>query len=83
MNNEAMLKECLDRLRRVETRLTTFLEASGMVIQVERPTFKDGVVYVPTPSVSMRDCLAVVPEEWYDKRVLVKHKGDVLAIVIK
>jgi hypothetical protein len=58
------LKEVVDRTRRIETRLTKYLEAQGFETQAQRPLWKDGTVHVPSPACSIKDILAVVPNEW-------------------
>lgn len=82
--SEPLSQEILDRVRRIETRLTKFLEASGFDTQVQRPGFTpDGFLVIPTPSVSLRDCLEAIPREWYGKRVVVRHKGENLAVIVR
>ena len=78
-----MIKEILDRIRRLETRTTKFLNASGFDTQVQRPFFTDGSLIIPTPSVSLRDCLDAIPSEWNGKNVIVRHKGETLGIIIR
>lgn len=59
-----MVVETLDRTRRIETRLTKYLEQTGFDTGIQRPTWGDGKISVPTPACSLRDCLAVVPSDW-------------------
>ncbi len=75
--------ETRDRVRRIETRMTKFMEAHGFDTQVQRPTWNGGVIHAPTSSISLRDCLAVIPDSW-DRRepVAVLVKDDLIAYLI-
>jgi hypothetical protein len=74
------VSECVDRCRRVETRVTKFLEEQGFDTGVQRPVWgSTGYVDLPSPAVSMKDILATVPADWdRDEPVRVLHKGDTL-----
>lgn len=64
MHND-ILREVRDRTRRIETRLTKWLEAEGFETKVQRPVWRgDGRLDVPTRSCSLADCLSVVPPDW-------------------
>jgi hypothetical protein len=76
------LKEMTDRLRRMETRLTRFMEAMGFDTEVRRPQFRDGLLDLPTDAASVRDCLAAVPAHWHGPIELI-HKGHVIAVLTK
>lgn len=79
---EEVLTEVRDRMRRVETRLTRFLEEKGFDTGIQRPEWTQGVVTVPTPAVSLRDVLAVIPRRWpADQSVTVRCGSDVLLTV--
>lgn len=76
--------EVLDRVRRIETRLTMFLEASGFDTKVRRPLW-DGTrrrVIVPNPSTPLKDCVAAIPEA-YRGQVTVYCKDDLITTIIK
>lgn len=76
-------KELLDRTRRIETRLTRFMEESGFDTQVQRPTWSGGIIHAPTSSVSLRDCLAIIPDTWdRSEAVAVMVKDDLLGYFI-
>jgi hypothetical protein len=87
-----LVREIADRCRRIETRLMAYMEAQGFDTQVHRPTWlapdevgAAGVIVVPTPSVSLRDCLAIVPDDWDPSRpvvILNKHQNEHLATLI-
>ena len=79
---ETFRRETSDRLRRIETRLTRFMESQGFDTEVRRPAFKDGHLDIPTDATSLRDILAAVPDGW-DGGVVVLHKGVVIAFLEK
>jgi hypothetical protein len=69
--------EIVDRLRRIETRLTKFLELQGIDTGVQRCTFENGWLVVPSPAASMKDMRAAVPDTWpLDKPVAVYCHGE-------
>lgn len=74
-------REILDRTRRIETRLTRYMEARGFDTQVQRPRWEDnGTIHAPTSSISLKDCLAVIPRDWpLDKSITVFAKDDIMA----
>jgi hypothetical protein len=75
-------RELLDRTRRIETRLTKFMEANGFDTQVQRPQWANGIIHAPTSSVAIKDCLAVIPTDWDRKdTITVLAKDDVLAYI--
>lgn len=64
---DEQIKEVVDRCRRIETRVTKFMEAQGFDTKVRRPEWHDdGSIVVPSLACSIRDCLAAVPP-WWDK----------------
>ena len=73
-------KEMLDRLRRIETRLTRYMEAQGFDTEVRRPEWLDGFMELPTDATSLRDCLAAIPEAWQGT-VTLTVKGRTVAIL--
>lgn len=57
-------KEILDRLRRIETRLTRYLTDRGFDAQTQKPYYDAdrGTLDVPSRKVSLQDCFeAMVP----------------------
>lgn len=73
-------RELLDRTRRIETRLTKFMEAQGFDTQVQRPQWEDGIIHAPTSAIALKDCLAVIPPDWNpDYAITVLAKDDVVA----
>ena len=79
---DTIRREMSDRLRRIETRLTRFMEAQGFDTEVRRPVFNAGHLDIPTDATSLRDILAAVPPDW-DGGVVVLHKGVVVALLSK
>jgi len=71
-------RETVDRLRRLETRWTKFMEWSGFDTEVRRPSFSDGRLDIPTDAISLRDCLGAIPPEW-SASVSLSHKGVTIA----
>lgn len=62
---DPLIKEITDRTRRIETRLTKYLESRGFDTQVQKPRWSGaGRIDVPTQACSLRDCLEVVPDSW-------------------
>lgn len=73
---EIELREIKDRCRRMETRLTKFLESQGFETKVKRPTWRKGWVDIPSLECSVKDILSVVPEDWpVEDGVIVAHHG--------
>lgn len=78
---EATLTEVLDRTRRIETRLTKFMEASGFDTKVRRPEWRGDGIHVPSPSTSIKDCLSVIPRDHDGSLIAVYHKDELLLII--
>lgn len=72
--------EALDRLRRIETRLTKYLETQGVETVIRRPLWDgDGIIRVPSPGTSLSEILSVIPTSWPDEaNVAVLCKGKYL-----
>ena len=80
MTDSTAISEILDRTRRIETRLTRFMEDQGFDTQVRRPVWNNGVINVPSPATSLKDCLAVIPPSWNpDDPIVVMHKDTKVA----
>lgn len=81
------MKEVVDRCRRMETRLTRFLESQGFDTQVKRATWRHdggshGVVTVPSPAVALKEIMATIPSNWSpEDGIRVEHKGETIAWV--
>lgn len=74
------MQEVLDRCRRMETRLTRFLETQGFDTQTQRATWRDdGVISVPSASASFREIVALIPDEWPAMdEIVIEHKDQIL-----
>jgi hypothetical protein len=64
MRDDDKLNEVHERTRRIETRLTRFMESMGVDAGGKRPVWGDGVVFLPSLSCSVHQIMAVIPEEW-------------------
>lgn len=82
IRSSAQLNEIMDRCRRIETRLTKYLEQQGFDTRVRRPEWDDGDIIVPSLTVSMQDCVSVVPSDWdVNEPIQVVHKGRTLMTI--
>ena len=84
MSDNEPMQELLDRTRRIETRLTRFMEDNGFDTKVRRAVWypEEGRLEVPSPATSLKDIIAAVPRSWqaFDK-IVISHKGDMLATI--
>jgi len=72
------LDEVVARARRIETRLTSFLEAQGHETNVKRPIWDArGIVDVPSLRTSVEDILGAIPRG--AAFVTLTHHGAVIA----
>lgn len=80
MKYDDSIREIVDRCRRIETRVTKFLESQGFDTKVRRPEWRDtGVIVIPSLACSIRDCIVVVPANWdNDQPIDVMHQGAVV-----
>lgn len=75
------LHEIRDRTRRIETRLTKYLESVGFDTQTQRPYVDDcGHIVIPSLHCSLKDILAVLPDDGNDF-VEVVHQGEHVAMI--
>jgi hypothetical protein len=54
-------QEMKDRLRRIETRLTSFMEQNGFDTGSKKPEWRQDHVVIPSMSARLDDILAVIP----------------------
>ncbi len=73
------MKELLDRCRRMETRLTRFLESQGFDTKARRPEFVKGMVFIPSMACSIQDCISAVPIDERGKDIGIYHQGEFVA----
>lgn len=79
---EEAIDEILDRSRRIETRIVKGFESLGGQTLSTPPRWDHGTIQVPSPAVSLRDCLDTIPHDWpKGKPVVVKCKGDYLTTI--
>lgn len=57
------LSEILSRTRRIETRLTAFIESQGVQTKGQKPEYLHGRLQIPTPNCSIKECLDAIPAE--------------------
>ena len=71
--------EMQDRLRRIETRLTAWMEWSGFDTQRQRAVFNNGVIEIPSLDIRLKDLLDAIPTSLdhasYDE-IAVVYKGQ-------
>lgn len=68
--------ETLDRLRRMETKITLIMEKLDLDTQAQKPKWlHDSVVDIPSMDIRLKDIFEAVPESWRQFRVFVTHKG--------
>lgn len=79
---ESKMTEVVDRCRRMETRLTKYLEAQGFDTGASRPVWRDGTIITPSIDCSMRQLLAVVPATWpREEEIFVSVRGALVASI--
>jgi len=71
-------KEMLDRLRRIETRLTSFLHSQGVNTNSAMPVFSGNCVTIPSMACSLKDILGAIPEG-YGMSINVIHADEHVA----
>lgn len=72
------------RVRRLETRMTKFMEAQGFDTGCLRARWLgDSVVEVPTPACSLKEIMSLIPADWsLDRGVRVVHHGKVICVLL-
>lgn len=74
------VREIKDRSRRMETRLTRFLEVQGFDTKTRKPVWTFGEVAIPSMECSIKDILDAVPKDWNkDDDILITHQGAPIA----
>jgi hypothetical protein len=79
--SDPLMKEVLDRCRRMETRLTRFLESQGFDTKARRPTFVKGMLFIPSMACSIQDCVAAIPSDERGKEVGIYHQDDFIGYI--
>lgn len=77
------LKEVLQRVRRLETRVTMYLESQGFDTQVQRPKWDADrkTVALPSRATSLKDILAVIPKDTKGE-IDLEFETEVLATLV-
>lgn len=77
------LKEIAARNKRIETRLTNYLNSIGFDSGAQPAVWADGEVHLPRAGASLEDALLVIPVGWLEEvhDVPVLHNGKVLAVL--
>ncbi len=79
---EKDIKEMKDRMRRMETRLTNFLEVQGYDTEAKQPKFvAPAHVHIPSVDVSLKKIIRVIPID-IDRSVTVVHEGKNIATLL-
>lgn len=77
------MTEVVDRCRRMETRLTKYLESQGFETGTKKPVWRDGTIQAPSIDCSMRDLLRCVPLDWpLDDEIFVSVKGQLMMSIL-
>lgn len=71
----AMISETLDRVKRTETRLTTFMIAHGMTPPTQKPTVDGMAITIPSMDCSLRDIILAAK---FHGRHQIVHAGHIL-----
>ena len=77
--------EIQDRIRRIETRLTAWMQWSGFETQVQKSVWVSdpaGTIEVPSRDVRLKDVLAAIPDDWCGP-ILIVHKGAPICRLIE
>lgn len=57
--------ETLQRVRRIETRVTQLLIAQGIHTDAQKPIFNEGTLLVPSIHCSLKEIIDSVPRNWH------------------
>lgn len=79
--DRANLLEILQRSRRIETRLTRFLEAEGIQTGMQRPWWTDNRVMIPSPTTTIDAVLKCIPENWPDEVEIILKEEQRLKVL--
>ena len=78
------MQECVDRMRRVETRQAKHLTALGFETGVRKPLWAEGTIEAPSPAISLMDCVSIIPSNWEnDLEAPVLYRGRLLGYVLR
>lgn len=78
--DHTMIKDTHIRVRRLETRLTSYMEAKGFSTQLKKPVWSDeGEIILPNLASSLKMILAVIPEG-HKEDIVVKCDGKEIIV---
>lgn len=90
MRDAAYLSDIADRLRRIETKFTRFMSATGFETGGRKPEFiqpisaEEPIVSVPNAAASLADIISALPEGYGEEdAVPVVLNGDLLGYVLR
>src|SRR5215471_16975503 len=81
--DRANLLETVQRCRRMETRLTRFLEAEGLQTGILRPWWSDDRVMIPSPTTTIDAILKCIPEGWHGPAPVVFKEDSQYMVVCR
>lgn len=83
--NPDILQQILERLVRVETRLTRYLQQRGFDTGADKPRYSaaDGTIKLPSPHCRLEEVLNCIPAAEYGKEIPTYVGDDFLGFVIK
>ena len=85
LTHNTQVQEILDRTRRIETRLTSYLVRQGEPTFAAKPTW-DGVrrcINVPTLDCSIGSCMGVVPGDEQEDVEVYDRRGNLIALITR
>lgn len=88
-SDDPAVQEILDRVRRLESRVTALTNKMGFTVPVTKPRWvaRDGAapakVIVPSPETALDEILAAIPEDYHDTVVvrIGQDKGRLLCLL--
>lgn len=82
-DQERAARESLDRIRRIETRVTRVANHLGVDSGNAKPEFRDGNLHVASKKCSIDELLNAIPDSHIDEEVDVYQGDDQLMVVIR
>lgn len=73
--------ETLQRVRRIESRLTQMMVAMGLKTPAQKPSFQRGVLEVPSRHSSLNECVGSIPSDWIGP-VKIVIGGELIAEIV-
>ena len=78
-------KEMADRLRRIETRLTKYLEAQGFDTQAQKArwNYREEAVEIPSRNIALKEILECIPPSHVGQEVNLTIDGETIGALWK